>query len=223
MVRPKQARLLKWGQIHWEEQGGLIKYLPETPTSKSQHKTGHHSDEVYVVILSDRTRQILRAMQERAQEMDLPMGNDDYVFAHGPTRMGRNAKHKMPLSRAAFKGHLRTRLKNIPGLKKSDSAPSGMRKTFPKWAYEFRGFDHVLIDATLGHRIPPIVLNRTNKHYFYGQVFIKRRRKMIASWEKFMFSRYQPIAAANNVIPIPLRHPRHQQKRRTIDARIRHQ
>jgi integrase len=208
VVRASMARELKWGQIKWDE--GIIEYLPATPQAESQHKSGHHFAETYIVILTDGVRKILQAMREWAQENELPMGDDDYVFAHGRSRVGLNVRHGQPLSMSALLGHLKRRLKSIRGLKNPKASPHSVRNAFPKWAYEIRGYGHELIDVTLGHRIPPLVLSITNKAYFRGIQFLKRRRKMMASWETFAFSRRpqqkagtQPQKAGAKVLSLP--------------------
>jgi integrase len=210
-VRSDMIRSLKWGQINWDE--GVIEYRPATKTAKSEHKTGHHSSEKYFVVISNGVKQILQAMQEWAQQNNLPMGKDDYVLVHGKSRVGLDVRHGRRLARGALRTHLKNLLAVIPGLKKRSGAPHSVRYAFPKWAGERRGFDPTLITATLGHTLPAIVLNITNAKYFHGQTFTKRRKKMMAGWEQFLLSHQQQAKkTAAKVIPqktaakiIPLR------------------
>jgi integrase len=201
VCRPGMARELKWGQIKWQEQGGYIEYLPTTKTSEAQHKTGHDSNEIYHVILTEKVRWILKCAQEWAEQNNLPMGDNDYVFRHGKSRVGLNKRKGNPLSDAADGQTLTHRLKTIPGLKKRKGTPHSVRYAFPKWAYERRGFDYKLIDLTLGHKIPPIVANESNSSYYQGIRFPKPRRKMMGGWEKFLFSKHQQTkkAAIDNI------------------------
>jgi integrase len=191
VVRPGMSRELKWGQIKWEEQGGYIEYLPTTRTHEAQHKTGHDSDEKYHVVLTGQLRWILKCMKEWAEQNGLSTGDNDYVFVHGKSRVGLGKRKGNPLSDSAFSCLLERRLKVIPNLKKRSGAPHSVRYAFPKWAYERRGFDYKLIDLTLGHKLPPIILNESNSSYYQGIKFPNGRRKMMGGWEKFLFSEYE--------------------------------
>ena len=191
VCRPGMSRKLKWGQIKWEEQGGYIEYLPTTKTHEAQHKTGHDSDEIYHVILTNRVQWILKSMQEISEQNNLPMGDDDYVLRHRASRTGLGKRKGNPLSKSANHQLLNRRLQIIPGLKKRKGSPHSVRYAFPKWAYGRRGFDYKLIDLTLGHKLPPIVSNESNSSYYQGIRFPKQRRKMMGGWETFLFSEYE--------------------------------
>lgn len=197
IVRPGMSCELKWGQIKWDE--GLIEYLPAMPTMESQHKAGHHSTEIYTVILTDGVRQILQAMQEWARQNRLPMGPDDYVFAHGATRVGLDVRRGRPLSYSSLAVHLKKLCGLISGIKNTKPVPHSVRYAFPKWAHQRCHYDFELVTLTLGHKLPAIEKVPSNESYFAGIEFIDDRREMMINWEKFAFSRHR---LPQNVVPL---------------------
>ena len=76
-----------------------------------------------------------------------------------------------------------------------------MRATFATWAKN-HGYSDDAINLSLGHVIPGIRQNTSNRAYFHRVMLIDERREMMAYWEQHCLSRCGD-AAASNIINFP--------------------
>jgi integrase len=205
LVRPEQVCQLRFGNIN--EKNKLITYRAATSTTPGEHKMGHHTSRNYTVIATPRMTEIIERMRQRRLRDRLTCNCDDYVFTHEQTRRGEDKLWKHPVAKGALRYNLHTLLARIPEIEMKNASVHAMRDSFTTWAGAERGYDHNLINLTLGKPIQAISENKANEPYWKA-VMLKlegKRRAMMEEWERYVLSmwnesRRRPAATGTGTV-----------------------
>jgi integrase len=206
-VRSTMITRLRWRNIKDEEGEGYIEYLPATDDSPSEHKMGWEGEAVYIVMLTDNIRAIIEAERQRQIKHGIKIKPDGFVFVHGRSRASLHFWGR-PTNRTHINKALKRIARTHPEVKKKNVTVQGIRTAFTTWATK-AGYSDNLINLTLGHEIPAVKNNRTNRSYFYRMQLIDERREMMEDWDRYCLSLCdKPQRArtrASNVVRIPRR------------------
>jgi integrase len=213
---------MKWGQIKWEE--GVIEYLPETDERESEHKTGGDGDpdNIYTIILTENVREKLLRRKQLREDNKLTCNDDDYVFTHLRSRMGRNKKLNHPPNESTINQTLQRIVERIDDILDKECTVHGLRNGFSDWVvnvYKAKLDDVIaiadttLMDAALGHQIKVFRDNKSNKAYVRSPQFKDRRRALMTEWERYLLSKCPKpeaekvaetaeVAESDNILPL---------------------
>ena len=173
VVRSDMACHLRWDDIN--EKRALIEY-------RDRHKSGHHSDRQYNVVITDGVAEILDAMRTRRQRERL---DSEYVFVQGSAPMGINARLNQPTGPSPVNAYLERALEWIGDTGNKNASVHGFRTTFPTWACDLNDYPYELVKATLGHAVGR---QQVDAAYFRNVKYLDQRRKMMAHWERHCLS-----------------------------------
>jgi integrase len=172
-VRSDMACHLHWDEVELKK--GLIEY-------RHRHKTGHRSDRQYNVIITDGVAEILNAMRTLQQHEKL---ESEYVFVHGFTRFGINARLNRTPGPNTVNTYLKRALEWVGDIGNKNASVHGFRTTFPTWACDQHDYPYELVKATLGHAVGR---QQVDAIYFRNVKYLDRRREMMAHWERHCLS-----------------------------------
>jgi integrase len=225
-VRLANACQLRWRNIHDNVQDGIgvIEYLPkrrDPATGKilpSEHKLGWKISTRYSVMLTDNLRKIIEEQRQQQILDGVKIVADGLVFMHGKTRLGEHSWQKKPAGHTSVEVYLDKAIKrlNAEAEEAGEAAirlvpfdatrvtVQGFRATFTTWAKE-NNYSDDLINLSLGHLIPAIRENPTNKAYFHNVKLLEKRLRMMEHWERYCLSL---VESRSNVVPIPAKRKR---------------
>jgi hypothetical protein len=204
-IRPDNFINLRWRNYKPEVEGGIIEFLPkrrDLMTGKwlpSEHKIGWHYNVPYIVPLTENLRTLIEEQRQQQIKDGIKIEPDGFVFLHGdcPTDgwFGNPASSSGArdfLNRAI--DHLRDEgetIRVVPEGAKKATLHGVRGATFTTWAKK-HGYSDDMVNLMLGHIIPAIAENKTNRSYFWGVQLIPERRKMMEHYERHMLSLVEP-------------------------------
>jgi integrase len=106
---------------------------------------------------------------------------------HAHTRGGLDRYFRRPPNEHTINRYLKTICARHPQVQKKKVTVSGLRATVGTWLTEKEASSKV-INLTLGHTIPEIRQNQSNKHYLYSAELINPRKDAMRLWEAYCLS-----------------------------------
>jgi hypothetical protein len=196
---------LRWRNYKPDVEGGIIEYLPKHKNLMtgewvpSEHKIGWHYNVSYIVPLTKNLRAIIEEQRRQQIKDGIEIKPDGFVFVHGscPTD-GWFGAPAGPTGVTAFLHravkHLRDEgetIRIVPDGAKMPTVHGVRGATFTTWAKK-NDYGDDEINLMLGHIIPAIVENKTNRSYFWGVQLIPERREMMDHYERHIRSLVEP-------------------------------
>jgi integrase len=195
LARSDMVCKLKWDEIKpkWQNSVQGVILWDKHKNDRFGYKSG--------TVIIDEIRAILDVMDERRRRERI---ESDYVFPHGPTKVGMDRWLNQPTNPKTMEQRLRRYLAQNEAITTKDATVHGMRTAFSTWAVDVREYDRDLAMITIGHKIKG---TEADLIYLRNVRKLSKRHEMMTEWAKFCRSQIkvaqqQTHVVQTNVVPL---------------------